>query len=148
MDGYEQRVADFLAAEKVALNRIRWRTRNHPDYTEARLRLGIEGSRRLRAFVILASHIYLDPHKYKFALFLGGARIFALDVDPHRFHRNIIRKQSFNCTHWPKYGHEEELDPRNLTHRDWLDEFWKRAKITYALPYEAPTHDKLQLRLL
>jgi hypothetical protein len=148
MQGYEQRVEEFLAAEKVARNRIRWRLRNHPYYSEATVRLDIEGIRRPRAYAMLASHIYLEPRKYKFALFFGTARVLALDVDPHRFHRNILRKESFNCTHWHAFGCDEELDPRNLSHREWLDEFWKRARITYALPYEAPTHDKFQPRLL
>jgi hypothetical protein len=147
MDGYQQRIASFLATGKVALNPIRWRLRNHPDYTEALVRLKTDGPRRPRGYVILASHVYLEPRKYKFALFYGGQRILALDVDPHRFHRNILRKQSFNCTHWHAFGAEEQLDPRMLNHREWLDEFWKRARISYLLPYEAPAHDKVQLRL-
>jgi hypothetical protein len=144
---YEQRIAEFLAADKVALNPIRWRLRNHPDYTEAVIRLKTEGMPRPRGFVILASHIYFDPRKHKFALFFGTERVFALDVDPRRSHRLTLRRQSINCTHWHMFGSEEELDPRNLSHRQWLDEFWKRARISYLLPYEAPTHDKVQLRL-
>jgi hypothetical protein len=38
MRGQEQRIADFLATEKVAANGIRWRERNHPDYVEAVVR--------------------------------------------------------------------------------------------------------------
>ena len=55
---------------------------------------------------------------------------------------------SFNCTHWHMYGCEEELETRALSHRGWLAEFWQRAKIVYPLAYEAPVHDKVQLKLL
>jgi hypothetical protein len=144
---YEQRIAEFLIAPKVALNRIRWRSRNHPDYMAALIRLKTDGFPKPPGFVVLASHIYFEPPKYSFTLFFGSERVLALDVAPRRLHRLTLRKISINCTHWHIFGSEEELESRSLRHREWLDEFWKRARITYVLPYIAPFHDKVQLKL-
>lgn len=144
---YAERIAEFLAAEKVALNPIRWRTRNHPDYTEALIRLRTEGITKPRGYALLASHIYLEPRKYKFALFFGTERVLALDVEPRRSHRLTLSRHSISCTHWHEYGHEEELESRFLPHREWLEEFWKRARIAYGRPYVSPIHDRVQLKL-
>ncbi len=148
MDAYERRIADFLAAEKVAITRIRWAQRNHPYFLESRISLRTDGPRRPRGYVILASHIYLEPRKYNFSLFFGHERVLALNVDPHRYHRLTLKRQSINSTHWHQYGREEELDSRTMSHGEWLDEFWKRARITYRLAYTPPVHDKIQLKLL
>jgi hypothetical protein len=147
MDSYEQRIADFLAADKVAMNRIRWRSRSHPDYSVAYIALRWAGPRRPRVRVVLTSHIYFVPGKHTFTMFFGTERVLALDVDPRRSHKSIFTKKSFNCTHWHAFGRDEELDDRSLTHKEWLDEFWARARISYELPYEAPIRDKLQLKL-
>ena len=72
--GYDEQIRRFPRCREGGAESDHWRRRNHPDYTEALVRLSAEGIRRPRGYVVLASHIYLEPRKYTFSLIFGSEK--------------------------------------------------------------------------
>jgi len=139
----------FVRARKECVGRMRWRTSpSHADYAIAPIRLVCPEFPRIKARVVLSAHIYLAPPKYMFVLLFGRTRVAGLDTDPRRSHRNLIIKQNVTSTHWTYYPCDEVIsDLRTMSHRQWLDEFFKRCNIVGLKNYALPIHDHEQLRL-
>ncbi len=129
MQSFDDLVAAFLAAEKVALNRPRWRTKTHTDYAVAAMTVAVPDS-RLRGRMMLTAHRVRKPEKYGFALLFRNERIFALDVNPGHSHRNLFARNSVNGTHWQCWPlMEAEPDDASCAFGSWLQLFLVRAKI-------------------
>lgn len=124
--------AHFLAAQKIISRQVRWRTgKRHADYAALRCILITEGERALRGTLALTAHLIRRPPKYGFALIYRGQRVLALDVNPGRFHRNLLTGGAVNETHWQRWPlMEAEVDSRLLTHNQWLTEFLTEANIS------------------
>jgi len=56
LQDFDELIAQFLAAEKTAHIRPRWRVRQHPDYAEAKFVVGVPGSRILVGLVAMTAH--------------------------------------------------------------------------------------------
>lgn len=146
---YRRALNEFLSAPKQCTTPLRWRGgKNHPDYALGQLRIIHPHSPRIRARIVLLSHVYYEPRKYSFSLLHGTTRIVSLDVEPRRNHTNLIRKNTISSTHWSYYPCDVVIpDTRSLSHRSWLDEFCIRCNITLLGSYSMPLHDKEQLKL-
>jgi hypothetical protein len=141
-------IESFLAANKSALGTMKWVNHNHRDYAVCQIRVTHTLPSRIRARLILQSHIYRNPRKYMFTLLFGNERVFGLDVDPNRSHRNLFSNKSVSVTHWTTYPCSVAIpDSRTLSHQQWLAEFCKGCNLDFGLPYMPPTHDKVQLSL-
>ena len=147
-DDFAALIKRFIEAEKSIPMNLRWReSKNHADYAISVMRVACPKFSRIKARVVLNSHIYFEPRKYTFVLLLNRTRIVALDVGPKRFHRNAFGA-SIGCTHWQYYPTYEAIpDDRLLSHYQWLDLFFKRCNIVFEEQYTAPMHDKEQMRL-
>lgn len=133
VDDFDQKVAAFLATEKVAVRGFRWRIKS-PDYATASFRVETSepGVIPRRGTVHLMAHRYRQPRKYSFTLNYCNQRVFALDVNPGRVHFNPQTLEQVGVTHWQKWPDLDAIgDPRNLGHRDWFTEFLKRSCIVY-----------------
>lgn len=147
---FDDLVLDFLARPKVLRTKARWRSRGHPDY--ARLRCCVtteaaDGFRPMRGYLVSTAHRVRQPPKYGFALLFQGQRVCALDVNPGRFHRNILTGQSVGITHWQRWPRTAaEPDDRNLTYNQWLYEFMTGLNISCKVHFKSPPYG-VQLRL-
>ena len=141
-------VQRFVAAEKEITSRLKWRDgATHPDYSVAVLRIACPEFGRIKARIVLTSHIYFMPRKYTFVLLLGRDRVVALDVGPRRAHKNLFNR-SVSCTHWHYYPANEAIpDDRVLSHYVWLDLFLKKCNVVFDKGYSQPVHDKEQMSL-
>lgn len=139
-------IEDFLSSEKLA-TRFRWVKGGNPLFARAKLRLKVEERPDLDGTASLTSHILRRPFKYSFLLLFKEIRVLALDVEPGRSHRNILRSVSISGTHWQHWpSMDAEPDARDLTHKIWFFEFVKRANICYPHVYKAPPFGE-QLRM-
>lgn len=146
VDSFDASVAEFLAAEKAAGVRPRWRSAGHPDYAKVKIRIAIRNVAVGR--LILTAHRVRLPPKLCFALLFRGQRVLALDVNPARYHRNLLVSGSVNCTHWQRWPKmEAEPDTRDLTFDGWLNLFLKEAKVSTTFQVISPPRG-VQLRLL
>lgn len=142
--------AVFLAAPKrLQRDRIRWRRKGHPDYVEVRIGVEVIAEPRERGRVIFQSHVTMLPMKYTFVLLHRADCILRLDVNPGRPHTNMATLQTIWGTHWQTLPDLRfaVADPRELSHRRWLDEFLRRANISRTLWYNEPPRGE-QLSLL
>jgi hypothetical protein len=143
--------AAFLAAPKrLQRDRIRWRRKGHHDYVEVRIGVEVIGDPREQGRVIFQSHLTMQPVKYTFTLLRHADRIFGLDVNPNRPHTNPVTLQTIWGTHWQMLPDLRVAvpDARELSHRQWLDEFLRRANILRTLWYnEPPRGEQLSLDL-
>ena len=131
MRSFDELVVEFIATPKLAVRKPRWKTKNHPDFAALTLGVVVEGKRHLRGTVAISAHRMMMPPKYSFALIFRRYRVLALDVNPGRFHRNLLAKGSVSVTHWQQWpGMEAESDKRDLTFSVWLHEFLVRANVT------------------
>ena len=142
-------VTAFLAAHKTSVARMSWRGgATHPDNARAQIRVVCPSMPRNRARVVMASHTYLYPRKYTFALLLGRTRIASLDINPRRNHKNALQRLPVSSTHWSFYPCDTVApDERSFVHSIWLDEFCKKCNIEFRAPYEKPPHSYEQRRL-
>ncbi|MBV9986008.1 hypothetical protein [Bradyrhizobium sp.] len=147
MNDFDDLVRQFLAAEKTAHVRPRWRSKGHPDFAESKMAVGVPESRVVGTVVMIAHKVRL-PAKYSWSLLFRGKRILALDVNPSRSHKNLLRKGSVDCTHWqrwPTMDAEEDRREQNFTH--WCLDFWKAANIVTTFAVLSPPRG-VQLRLI
>jgi hypothetical protein len=141
-------VREFLAAEKTALVRPRWRVKPHPDFAEARMVVGVPGSRVFVGLIAMTAHRVRMPPKYSWSLLFRGKRILALDVNPGRTHANLLRKGSVDCTHWQRWPTmDAEPDNREQNFLSWSADFWKAANIVTKFQVLSPPRG-VQLRLI
>jgi len=148
LQDFDELIAQFLAAEKTAHIRPRWRVRQHPDYAEAKFVVGVPGSRILVGLVAMTAHRVKWPPKYSWSLLFRGKRALALDVNPGRTHRNLLQSGSVSCTHWQRWPHmEAEADDRNQNFATWHRDFLIAAKIVATFPVLSPPRG-VQLRLI
>jgi hypothetical protein len=127
---FDDVVAEFVAAEKVALTAPRWRSMSHGDYAEAKMTVAVPAT-RLRGRIILTGHRVRVPPKYCLSLIFRNERVLALDVNPARGHRNLLIPAKVGCTHWQRWPHmEAEADDRNQPFTVWLGEFLRVANVT------------------
>ena len=146
----DDRIEQFLAAEKKISQRVRWTTKRRADHAEARASVVPSTGRVLvRGKLVIVAHRTLEPPKYGFSLLFEGERTLALDVNPRRSHRNILTGKSVIQTHWQRYPHmEAEPDARDLPFQKWLEAFLDRAKITSAHTIPSPPKgEQLELEL-
>ena len=131
----------FLAAQKKLLKeRIRWRIKGHADYAEARIGVAVVSQPRCRGVLVLQSRRFGDL-KYGFTLlYRGGERILGLDVNPGRWHIDSRTLKSIQGTHWQEIPDMSAAtpDPRILSHRQWLEEFLRKANIEPIYWYKSP----------
>jgi hypothetical protein len=107
-------VAEFLAAEKRVVRQPRWRTGRHPDYAELSLAVEVKGKSHLKGRVVVAAHRKMRPPKDCFSLLFRRERLLALDVNPRRFHRNLLTGESVSVMHWQRWpAMEAEPDDRD-----------------------------------
>src|SRR4051812_12175321 len=111
-----QIVAAFLPAAKVASAQIKWRSKGHPDYSEAAVPIFCPSLPTLNARLVLIGHRSRVPHKYSYSLLLGDHRVLALDVNPAGFQFNADTFESVNITHWQVWPMTEAApDERELS---------------------------------
>jgi hypothetical protein len=128
MQSFDDLVADFLAAEKIALSRPRWRTKGRADYAEANIPLVVPGS-RLRGRATLTAHRVRMPAKYSFALLFRNERVLALDVNPGHSHRNLLSPKVVG-SHWQCWPLMEwEAAEGEFEFSEWLRVFLARSNI-------------------
>jgi hypothetical protein len=149
LQDFDKLVAEFLAAEKTGHVRPRWQYARHPDYAEARMTVGVPGSSVLAGLVTMTAHRVRTPPKYSFSLLFRGKRILALDVNPGRFHRNLLRPGgSVGDTHWQRWPDmDAEPDRREQNFSAWLRDFLKAANIVLSFQVLSPPRG-VQLRLI
>jgi hypothetical protein len=144
---FDTLIAEFLAAEKLAIVRPRWAIAQHPDYAEFKMRVGVANSRILAGRVILAAHRTNWPPKYCFSLLFRGQRILGLDVGPRRFHKNLFAPTSVSGTHWQFWPRmEAKPDVRDLSFAEWLRIFLREAKVSTSFVVLSPPRG-VQMRL-
>jgi hypothetical protein len=147
LDEFTRLVATFLAADKIAPKRPRWGTAQHRDYAEARMRIGSPERRALSGIVVLQAHRVVWPPKYCFSLIFRGERILALDVNPGRWHRNLLAPNSVNGTHWQCWPEmEAQSDGREQPFGVWCREFLAKANVSTTFGVLSPPRG-IQLRL-
>jgi hypothetical protein len=135
---FDDLVADFLVREKKLLTRHRWRGQSRADYATIRAVVAVPGVSYAGRLVVTAHRLRM-PAKYCFSLLLRGERVFALDVNPSRFHQNLLVRASVNVTHWqvwPKM--EADIDNREMAFASWFYEFMQRANVSYRFRALAP----------
>jgi hypothetical protein len=149
LEDFDRLVADFLAAEKACHVRPRWRYGRHPDFAEAKMVVGVPGSRVMVGLVALQAHRVRMPPKYSYSLLFRGKRILALDVNPGRHHRNLLLPGgSVNVTHWQRWpAMDAEPDSREMNFNQWLTEFQRQASIVTTFRVLSPPRG-VQLRLI
>jgi hypothetical protein len=88
------------------------------------------------------------PQKASFTLLLGDVRIFSLDVEPRRWHKNRRTLGTVGVTHWHTWPCEEaEPDNRTMSHKEWFWEFLQRSKTSFTGRYRKPPYEPEQLGL-
>jgi hypothetical protein len=148
LNDFDDLVRQFLTAEKTAHVRPRWRVKPHPDYAEAKMVVGVPGSRVLAGMVAITAHRVRLPPKYGWALLFRGKRILALDVNPGRGHTNLLLEGSVNRTHWQRWpAMDAEVDDREQNFAAWCTDFWKAANIVTRFAVLSPPRG-VQLRLI
>lgn len=130
LEDFNALVAQFLAAEKTAHVRPRWRVKGHTDFAEAKFLAGVPGSRVLVGVVIMTAHRVRLPAKYSWSLLFRGKRILSLDVNPGRYHKNLFRPGSVDRTHWQRWPDlDAEIDEREQNFAAWHYNFVRAANI-------------------
>jgi hypothetical protein len=148
LNDFEGLVREFLAVEKTAHVRPRWRVKAHPDFAESKMAIGVPGSRVLVGTVVMTAHKVRLPPKYSWSLLFRGRRILALDVNPGRSHKNLLIKGSVNRTHWQRWpAMDAQEDDREQNFVAWSFEFWKAANIVTTFAVLSPPRG-VQLRLI
>jgi hypothetical protein len=148
LQDFDELVRRFLKAEKTARVRPRWQVGRHPDYAEARFAVGVPGSRVLVGLVTMQAHRVRLPPKYAFALLFRGKRVLALDVNPGRFHKNLLLPGSVDRTHWQRWPTmDAEVDDHEHNFAAWLRAFLQAANIVTTFQVLSPPRG-VQLRLI
>lgn len=148
LDDFNKLVAEFLAADKIGHVRPRWQYKGHPDYAEAKIVVGVPGSRVMVGLVTMTAHRVRMPPKYSFSLLYRGKRILALDVNPGRHHRNLLRPAIVSSTHWQRWPTmDAETDSREQNFAAWLRNFLGVANIALSFQVLSPPRG-VQLRLI
>ncbi len=148
-DSFADHVKDFLAAQKFAARRYRWRPKSNQEWLQAKIQLLVpSGKLSTHSRLILTAHRYRKPRKYSFVLHYCGECVLRLDVDPHRTHTNPVTLEIVRCTHWQAWPcTTAEPDDRSLGYLDWFREFLKRANIEYKWRLVPPPEHVVQLEL-
>jgi hypothetical protein len=140
---FDDLVAEFVRRPKKALRRPRWRVQQHSDYAALSILVRVEGEAHLRGRVIVAAHRLVTPPKYCFSLLFRRERVLALDVNPARWHRNLLAGGSVSVTHWQRWpAMEAEPDGRDQSFSIWLSEFLRTANITCDFRVTSPPRGK------
>lgn len=148
MVDFNDLVAEFLSRQKWAVRAPRWRVQNHSDYAALSIPVTVDGAGHLRGRVIVTAHRLMTPPKYCFSLLFRGKRVLALDVNPRRWHRNLLTRNSVSVTHWQCWPDmEAQPDDRDMIFRVWLHTFLVRANVVCNFRVASPPRGK-QLELL
>lgn len=149
MQTFEDAVSEFMAAQKIVDRKLRWRNKGHPDYTEARTAIRVPDRSDLNGEIKILVHKLKDPRKYSFSVIFRRKRVFGLDIAPDRTHYNIGDLEVIHGTHWHIWPNIDAIpDSRSLGYCRWLDEFLKKAKISYLFPCKPPSYgEQLGLKL-
>jgi hypothetical protein len=137
---FQARLEGFLAAEKVASRRYRWRVKSNKEFIEAKCVIDVAGlDRSPVGRLIMTAHRFRRPRKYSFCLMYLGTPILRLDTDPARGHTNVLEPLVVRGTHWHTWPcTEAEPDARVMEHKQWFEAFIARARIRYPFPYAPP----------
>lgn len=139
----------ILAADKEIIGNVGWKVAHRRDYTVANLKVICPSYPRAILRLALTTQRRNLPQKASFTLLFGGQRIFSLDVEPRRSHKNTLTLGSVKDTHWHRWPcSEAELDERTLTHRQWFDEFNVRCRLLFEGRYRKPPYEPEQLELI
>lgn len=139
----------ILDAEKEIIGNIGWKIAHRRDYSICNLKVVCPAAPRAILRLALGTQRTNLPQKSSFTLLFGGQRIFSLDVEPRRSHRNTLTLGSVKGTHWHRWPcSEAEADDRTFTHQQWFEEFRKRARITFTGRYRKPPYEPEQLELM
>ena len=146
--GFDELVAEFVSREKKALRAPRWRVGHHSDYAAISMAIGVETERHLRGRIVITAHRLRLPPKCCFTMLFRRQRVLGLDVNPARFHRNLLTGGSVSITHWQRWpAMEAEPDNREQTFPVWLHDFLASAKVSCNFRIASPPRGK-QLDLL
>lgn len=144
----ETLIVGIITAEKRIEGNIHWRSSNRADYASARLRVVCADYPRARLRLVFTVQRTRLPQKATFSLLLGGQRIFSLDVEPRRCHKNRRTLGSVGVTHWHRWPCDEaEPDDRVMTHQEWFGEFLRRSNSVFTGRYRKPPYEPEQLRM-
>jgi hypothetical protein len=129
----ERLIATFLAKEKSVARWTRWRTKAHPEYSEAGSVVIVDDGSFAAGRLIVIAHRFRLPRKIAFTLEWQGRRVLGLDVEPGGTHFNVRSKTIVSGTHWQVWPEmDAEPDERSLSFGGWLDAFCRRAHISCA----------------
>lgn len=142
-------IAELLSAEKSIQGKMSWKLTNRADYSICRFRVICPSIPRSLLYLHLTADKRHLPQKAGFALLFGSHRIFALDVEPRRWHKNKKTLGSVGGTHW-HIGRDGEAEPddRTMTHREWFAEFLERSRTVFTGRYRKPPYEPEQMVLL
>src|SRR4051812_5837580 len=148
LQDFDALVVQFLETEKAGYVRPRWQYARHHDYAEAKMVVGVPGSRVFSGLLVMTAHRVRMPPKYSFSLLFRGKRVLALDVNPGRHHKNLLRSGSVGVTHWQRWPDmEAEPDDRKQISPQWMRNFLKAANIVTPFQVLSPPRGG-QLRLI
>jgi hypothetical protein len=137
---FDDLVDEFLRRPKLAQRGPRWRSRAHAEYAVASIQILTSDDRsRMRGRIVLNAHRIRMPPKYCFAVVFRNERVFALDIEPGRSHRNLLVSGVIPGTHWQRWPMmDAEPDSRDRPFADWLQEFFERTNTTCKFRVKSP----------
>lgn len=142
-------IRQILSAPKEVVGGLHWSTTNRADTAVCKRRVVCRDFPKAYLRLVLTVNRRKLPHKGSFTLLLGDKRIFCLDVEPRRWHNNGAGFGSVRATHWSVWPCRfAEQDDRRLSHREWFDEFNKRAHASFTGRYRKPPYEPEQMKLL
>lgn len=142
-------IAAILAAEKRIIGVIGWKINGRADYSVSSLRVVCSREPKAVLRLVMTAQRRNLPQKASFTLLLGSLRIFSLDVEPRRCHKNRTTLGTVGVTHWHTWPCDEaEPDNRTMPHKEWFWEFLQRSRTTFTGRYRKPPYEPEQLGLL
>lgn len=139
MEEFDQFVEEYLAADKIAINRLRWSAKRHKDFVEAHSRLIVAPHDVGRGRLIVTAHLSRRPPKYSFSVIARHRRVLGLDMNPGHAHTNVIDLRTVQGTHWQEWPDMDAIEDQSLfTYQQGLHAFLSRANILLKYPYTLP----------
>jgi hypothetical protein len=142
-------IGTLLAADKRITDSIGWKSNGRADYSASTLRVVCPSEPKAVLRLVMTAQRWNLPQKASFTFLLGNLRIFSLDVEPRRCHKNRRTLGTVGVTHWHTWPCDEaEPDDRIMTHKEWFWEFLQRSRTTFTGRYRKPPYEPEQLGLL
>lgn len=142
-------IQSILEAEKHITDSVGWKSVGRADYSSSTLRVVCPTEPKAVLRLVMTAERRHLPQKAGFTLLLGNYRIFSLDANPRRCHKNRKTLGTVGVTHWHTWPCEDaEPDNRAMSHREWFWEFLQRSNTTFKGRYRKPPYEPEQLGLL